>query len=63
MLTEAADSHAGTLDYMRTGNHQRYYPDYPYKWSTNTVVHIPGARGIRRASGELQDHDAVLQGA
>lgn len=40
MLSEQQIPTPGTLDYMRTGNTNRYYPDYPYKWSTNTVVHI-----------------------
>ena len=40
MLTEQQIPTPGTLDYMRTGNTNRYYPDYPYKWATNTVVHI-----------------------
>ena len=30
----------GTLEYRRTGSTRRYYPDYPYRWATNTVVHI-----------------------
>ena len=40
MLTEQQILTPGTLDYMRTGNTNRYYPDYPYKWATNTVEHI-----------------------
>ena len=40
MLTEQQIPTPGTLDYMRTGNTNRYYPDYPYRWATNTVVHI-----------------------
>ena len=40
MLTEQQIPTPGTLDYMRTGNTNRYYPDYPCRWSTNTVVHI-----------------------
>lgn len=40
MLAEQQIPTPGTLDYMRTGNTNRYYPDYPYKWATNTVVHI-----------------------
>lgn len=30
----------GTMEYRRTGNTRRYYPDYPCRWSTNTVGHI-----------------------
>ena len=30
----------GTMEYRRTGSTRRYYPDYPCKWSTNTVCHI-----------------------
>ena len=40
MLAEQQIPTPGTLDYMRTGNTNRYYPDYPYKWATNTIVHI-----------------------
>lgn len=40
MLAEQQIPTPGTLDYMRTGNTNRYYPDFPYKWATNTVVHI-----------------------
>ena len=40
MLTEQQIPTPGTLEYRRTGSTRRYYPDYPYKWSTNTVVHI-----------------------
>ena len=40
MLTEQQIPTPGTLDYLRTGNTNRYYPDYPCKWATNTVVHI-----------------------
>ena len=40
MLTEQEIPTPGTLEYRRTGSTRRYYPDYPYKWSTNTVVHI-----------------------
>ncbi len=40
MLAEQQIPTPGTLDYMRTGNTSRYYPDYPCKWSTNTVAHI-----------------------
>lgn len=40
MLTEQNIPTPGTLDYMRTGNTNRYYPDYPCKWATNTVCHI-----------------------
>ncbi len=40
MLAEQKIPTPGTLDYMRTGNTNRYYPDYPCKWATNTVCHI-----------------------
>ncbi len=40
MLTEQQIPTPGTLDYMRTGNTNRYYPEYPCRWATNTVVHI-----------------------
>jgi len=40
MLTEQQIPTPGTLDYLRTGNTNRYYPEYPCKWATNTVVHI-----------------------
>jgi DNA invertase Pin-like site-specific DNA recombinase len=40
MLTEQQTPTPGTLEYRRTGSTRRYYPDYPYKWSTNTVAHI-----------------------
>lgn len=39
-LSEQEIPTPGTLDYMRTGNTNRYYPKIPYKWATNTVVHI-----------------------
>ena len=39
-LTEQNIPTPGTLEYQRTGSTRRYYPDYPCKWSTNTVVHI-----------------------
>jgi DNA invertase Pin-like site-specific DNA recombinase len=40
MLTEQGIPTPGTLEYMRYGRTYRYYPDYPCKWATNTVVHI-----------------------
>ena len=40
MLTEQEIPTPGTLEYRRTGSTRRYYPDYPYKWATNTIVHI-----------------------
>ena len=40
MLTEQQIPTPGTLEYRRTGSTRRYYPDYPYRWATNTVVHI-----------------------
>jgi site-specific DNA recombinase len=39
-LTEQNIPTPGTLEYRRTGSTRRYYPDYPCKWATNTVVHI-----------------------
>ena len=30
----------GTMEYRRTGSTRRYYPDYPCRWSPNTVGHI-----------------------
>ncbi len=40
MLTEQGIPTPGTLEYRRTGSTRRYYPDYPCKWATNTVIHI-----------------------
>ena len=40
ILTEQQIPTPGTLEYRRTGSTRRYYPDYPYKWATNTIVHI-----------------------
>ena len=40
ILTEQNIPTPGTLEYRRTGNTRRYYPDYPCKWSSNTVGHI-----------------------
>lgn len=40
MLTEQNIPTPGTMEYRRTGSTRRYYPDYPCKWSTNTVCHI-----------------------
>ena len=40
VLTEQQIPTPGTLEYRRTGSTRRYYPDYPYRWATNTVVHI-----------------------
>ena len=39
-MTEQQIPTPGTLEYRRTGSTRRYYPDYPYKWATNTIVHI-----------------------
>ena len=36
VLTEQGVPTPGTLEYRRTGSTRRYYPDYPYKWATNT---------------------------
>ena len=40
ILTEQQIPTPSTLEYRRTGSTRRYYPDYPYKWATNTIVHI-----------------------
>ena len=40
MLSEQGIPTPGTLEYRRTGSTRRYYPDYPNRWATNTVVHI-----------------------
>ena len=40
MLTEQNIPTPGTMEYQRTGNTRRYYPDYPCKWSATTVGHI-----------------------
>ena len=40
ILTKEQIPTPGTLEYQRTGSTRRYYPDYPCKWATNTVVHI-----------------------
>ena len=40
MLMEQNIPTPGTVEYNRTGSTRRYYPDYPCKWSTNTVCHI-----------------------
>lgn len=40
MLAEQKIPTPGTLEYMRYGITCRYYPEYPYKWSANTVGHI-----------------------
>jgi len=40
MLAEQKIPTPGTLEYMRYGITRRYYPEYPYKWSANTVGHI-----------------------
>ena len=40
MLTEQNIPTPGTMEHRRTGSTRRYYPDYPCKWSTNTVCHI-----------------------
>ncbi len=40
MLTEQNIPTPGTMEYQRTGNTRRYYPDYPCRWSATTVGHI-----------------------
>ena len=40
VLTEQNIPTPGTIEYRRTGSTRRYYPDYPCRWSTNTVGHI-----------------------
>ena len=40
MLTDQNIPTPGTVEYQRTGNTRRYYPDYPCRWSTTTVGHI-----------------------
>ena len=40
MLTEQSIPTPGTIEYQRTGNTRRYYPDYPCRWSATTVGHI-----------------------
>lgn len=40
MLSEENIPTPGTLDYQRTGNRNRYDPNYPCGWSANTVGHI-----------------------
>lgn len=40
MLAEQEIPTPGTMEYRRTGSTRRYYPDYPCKWSANTVAHI-----------------------
>ena len=40
MLTEQNVPTPGTMEYRRTGNTRRYYPDYPCRWSATTVGHI-----------------------
>ena len=40
MLTEQNIPTPGTIEFQRTGNTRRYYPDYPCKWSATTVGHI-----------------------
>jgi len=40
MLTEQNIPTPGTIEYQRTGNTRRYYPDYPCRWSATTVGHI-----------------------
>ena len=40
MLTEQNIPTPGTIEYQRTGNTRRYYPDCPCKWSATTVGHI-----------------------
>ena len=58
MLTEQNIPTPGTMEYRRTGSTRRYYPDYPCKWSSNTVAHILERREYR----QLQDGEGVLQG-
>ena len=38
-LTEQNIPTPGTMEYRRTGNTRRYYPDYPCRWSATTVGH------------------------
>jgi len=40
MLTERNIPTPGTVEYQRTGNTRRYYPNYPCRWAANTVGHI-----------------------
>ena len=40
MLSEQSIPTPGTMEYRRTGSTRRYYPDYPCRWSPNTVGHI-----------------------
>ena len=40
MLSEQNIPTPGTMEYRRTGSTRRYYPDYPCRWSPNTVGHI-----------------------
>lgn len=40
MLTEQNIPTPGTIEFQRTGNTRRYYPDYPCKWSATTVGHV-----------------------
>ena len=40
VLSERNIPTPGTVEYQRTGSTRRYYPDYPCRWSANTVGHI-----------------------
>ncbi len=40
MLTEQNIPTPGTVEYRRTGSTRRYYPDYPCRWATNTIINI-----------------------
>lgn len=40
MLTEQNIPTPGTVEYRRTGSTRRYYPDYPCRWATNTIINM-----------------------
>ena len=40
MLTEQNIPTPGTMEYRRTGSTRRYYPDYPCRWATNTIINM-----------------------
>lgn len=40
VLTEQNIPTPGTMEYRRTGSTRRYYPDYPCRWATNTVINM-----------------------
>lgn len=40
ILSERQIPTPGTMEYRRTGSTRRYYPDYPCKWATNTIIHV-----------------------